>query len=75
MPHRKYKLTHGNHEHKMRSMDTKEKKQYTVQELAKIHGITRQAIFKRIKKYKVPTQLFGRTHVIEKIDLHLLKLN
>ena len=52
-----------------------EREQLTVQEVAKKYGLSRQAIDKRIKKYKVPVETFGGTRVVKRSDLYLLKID
>lgn len=40
----------------------------TVKEIAKMIGISRQAVDKRIKTRKIPTETYGRTRLIHKLD-------
>jgi len=50
-------------------MENKIKKFYiTVNELAKMLGISRVAVFKRIKKGQIPAERIGRLYVISKRD-------
>ena len=52
-------------------LDMKKVKQFfTVQDVAKMLGISRQAIDKRIKVRKIPTETYGRTRLITKLDIN-----
>jgi len=52
-------------------MENKEKKLYiSVAELAKMLGISRVAVFKRIKKGQIPAQKIGRSYTISMIDVN-----
>ena len=52
-------------------LDMKKIKQFfTVQDVAKMLGISRQAIDKRIKVRKIPTETYGRTRLITKLDIN-----
>lgn len=53
-------------------MKNKENKRFfTTSEVAKLYGISRVAIFKKIKKGKIKAKKIGRNYVIEVKDLNI----
>lgn len=48
----------------------KEKKYVSVAELAKLLGISRIAVFKRIKKGQIPAEKIGRSYAISMADVN-----
>lgn len=45
------------------------KKQYTVKEIAEILGISRIAVFKKIKNRQMKAKMVGKTYIIEANEL------
>ncbi len=52
----------------------KEKDFYTTIELAKLLGISRISVFKRVRQGSIKAQKMGRDFIIFKKDLDLIKL-
>lgn len=52
----------------------KEKDFYTISELAKLLGISRISVFKRVRQGSIKGQKMGRNFVIFKSDVDLKKL-
>ena len=53
--------------------EKEEKRSFSVAELAGLLGISRIAVFRKIKKGKIPAKQVGRAYVIEREDVeHLL---
>lgn len=52
----------------------KEKDYYTITELAKIFGISRVSIFKRVKQGSIKGQKIGYNFIIFKKDINIKKL-
>ena len=55
-------------------MDIKEKDYYTTTELAKVLGISRISVFKRVRQGSIKGQKIGRDFVIFRKDLNFKKL-
>ena len=55
-------------------MSIKEKDYYTTTELAKVLGISRISVFKRVKQGSIEGQKIGRDFIIFKKDIDLNKL-
>ncbi len=49
-------------------MVNKDKKFFTVQELANILGVSRIAVFNRIKKSQIKAEKIGRNYIIQRED-------
>lgn len=47
-----------------------EKEFYTVAELAELLGVSRQAVFKRIKEGKIQAEKVGRNYIIQKEEVN-----
>ncbi len=55
-------------------MKIKEKDYYTTMELAKVLGISRISVFKRVRQGSILGQKIGRDYIIYKKDIDLEKL-
>ncbi len=55
-------------------MGLKEKDFFTINELAKLLGISRISVFKRVRQGSIKGQKMGRNFVIFKKDVDLIKL-
>jgi excisionase family DNA binding protein len=55
-------------------MGIKEKDFYTITELAKLLGISRISVFKRVRQGSIKGQKMGYNYIIFKKDLNLKKL-
>lgn len=54
-------------------MTTEQKRELvTIAEIARINKVTRQAVDQRMRKNRVPFQMFGNTRLVKRVDLHLL---
>lgn len=58
----------------MNSKITREKEFYTTPELAKLLGISRISVFKRVRNGSIKAQKVGRDFIIFKKDINIRKL-
>lgn len=63
------KLTKSNYRDSILDM-AKSKMFFTVKEVSRMLGLSRQAVDKRIKTRKIPFETYGRTRLINKLEIN-----